>query len=164
MLRGCSTWTRLRWDRMPPTRSISPRRWRRTRRTCVSHLRIAALPNRRRHSSGIGRVERTSHSEGPDDDLAAKPRDLTGMHLRAHPQGDSRARPTCPTPVTSVDPTGDRRHQLRLWAIRHESANPPHHRLEAAKHPLRCPLRRNLVLANRRRHWCPLPTARPAVL
>ena len=65
-------------------------RWRRTRRTCVSHLRIAALPNRRRHSSGIGRVERTSHSEGPDDDLAAKPRDLSGMHLRIHPQGDSR--------------------------------------------------------------------------
>jgi hypothetical protein len=35
------------------------------RRTCVSQLRIAALPNRLRHSSGIGRVDRTSHSEGP---------------------------------------------------------------------------------------------------
>jgi hypothetical protein len=37
----------------------------RARRTCVSQLRIAALPNRLRHSSGIGRVDRTSHSEGP---------------------------------------------------------------------------------------------------
>ena len=31
---------------------------------CVSNLRIAALPNRLRHSSGVGRADRTSHSEG----------------------------------------------------------------------------------------------------
>ncbi len=55
-------WCALRSGGRPAN---SQRQLPRARRTCVSQLRIAALPNRLRHSSGIGRVDRTSHSEGP---------------------------------------------------------------------------------------------------
>ena len=59
--RGQTTRTPRSGGRPANSQSQLPR----ARRTCVSQLRIAALPNRLRHSSDIGCVDRTSRSEGP---------------------------------------------------------------------------------------------------
>jgi hypothetical protein len=47
------------------------------------------------------------------------------MHLRLHTQGHSRRPSHAPCNCHVSGPTGDHRHQLRLWAIRHKSADSP---------------------------------------